>query len=190
MGDICAVSKMQWMSLFLLFTITQCYAIDVTKDVVVRNRGNYCAYASLEMLGKINQVYSLDGLLDSRIKADNEKRTYTYAYDNQLKKELDHRNVRYKFNNVGSKETDLLEQYSDSNGVMVSIMPGNGHSSIMHAIVIIYYDDKIVKFYDTSNLRLRAIDDNNPKVWTATRQWFDTFWSGGSCVVLPDLKYE
>ena len=179
---VCCVAG-TWHSavLSLLLSSAPASAIDIPVEARVRNIGGYCTWASLDTLARANGIEQLQGIMEARRAT---KRTIADpGYDNVIEAELQARGVRYQLRRQLSFERDLLEQYANSHGVAVSLKAGNPWSIGCHTIVVTWYDETTVEFYDSS----KPVDSSQqPKVWSCGRGWFDAWWLGSSVVILPE----
>lgn len=167
----------------LLMSAISAFAVDIPKDCRVANiPPGYCCWASLETLGKVHKISSFDGLLESRTKENDTIVVYpgglhhvepkNYGYDHAISSKLTDLKVKFWMNATGSFDRSLLK-YANSHGCLVGLKAG-ARGKIGHGIVLIHYDDKIIRFYDT----------NQPNdTWEGSREWFDFWWSGMTVVV-------
>jgi hypothetical protein len=168
----------------MLISATSTVAADIPKDCRVANiPPGYCCWASLETLGKVHGISSLNGLLESRTK---ESDTITiiqggsirlvepknYGYDHAIRAKLTTLKVKFWMNETGSSDRSLLK-YANSHGCLVGLKAG-ARGELGHGIVLTHYDDKIIRFYDSNQP-----DDT----WEGSREWFDFWWSGMIVVV-------
>lgn len=155
-------------------------AVEIPEEARVRNKGGYCAWASLDTMARVNRIPRLVGILEQR--RAKLRTAMDAGYDWLIEAELKDRGVRYELRKFGSRDTSLLEQHAESHGVMVSLLAGNSYSRMCHAIVVTKYDAEHVEFYDSDN----PVRDGKPKTWKCGRSWFDRWWTGASVVVFGE----
>jgi len=167
----------------LLTSAMSVFAVDIPKDCRVANiPPGYCCWASLETLGKVHKISSLDGLLEARTKEKDTIIGYSgsiqlvearnYGYDHAIRAKLAALKVKFWMNSTGSFDRSLLK-YANSHGCLVGLKAG-ARGELGHGIVLTHYDDKIIRFYDS----------NQPNdTWEGSREWFDYWWSGMTVVV-------
>jgi len=170
----------------LLISAIAVIAADIPKDCRVANiPPGYCCWASLETLGKVHKISSLDGLLDARTREDDtiiivqgsgvsfrQVEPKNYGYDHAIRKKLTDLKVKFWMNTTGNADRSLLK-YANSHGCLVGLKAG-ARGQLGHGIVLTHYDDKIIRFYDSNQP-----DDT----WEGSREWFDFWWSGLIVVV-------
>ena len=181
--------KKFFVAIFLLaaFAATS-FAVEIPPNCRVANiQPGYCCWASLETLGRLHGISSLEGLVDSRSKESDvvvvvpgygyypdvyRVEPKNYGYDHALRAKLSSLKVKFWMKDSGNSDRTLLK-YANSHGCLVGMKAG-ARGDGAHGIVLTHYDDKIIRFYDT----------NNPKdTWEGSRAWFDYYWSGMVIVV-------
>ena len=178
-------------SLFLLLAITGVVNAQVQiakKDRVENVSPGYCAWCSIETLGRHHGVEKLVGLVEKRQNdsdvyvRDQWGRLVLYkhnaGYDWTIRDKLDKIGVKYRMSNTGSYDTGLLK-YAVKNklGCAVAVRSG-ALGDGAHALTLIDYNDKEVRY----------IDCNDKAVYTATRKWWDYWWDGWVLVILPEER--
>jgi hypothetical protein len=180
---------MRWIffCIFSVFFVSTLFAIDLEKQCRVPNQEpGYCAWASIETLGRKHQIESLINLVEKR-KLDSDfvftKTTATgeevvtrpkhVGCDRSIEAKLKELGVKYQFQNTGNKDFKILELNGTRLGCMVGVQKG-ARGPAAHCIVVTKFNDKEVEFYDC----------NQPKtLWTGSREWFDYHWTGLAVVV-------
>lgn len=170
---------------YLLSNISWAIELD-RKDRVENQPPGYCSWASLETLGRHNNIQPLIGLVESRkqeadpviLETDaSGKQRYVQmpkhvGSDSILRAKLSQLNVKFRMTETDSKDRSLLI-LADDIGVVVGVEQG-ARGPAAHMIVLTHYDDKTVRFYDC----------NQPEdIWEGSRDWFDHWWTGLSIVV-------
>lgn len=163
------------------------WAIDLEKKDRVQNEPpGYCSWASLETLGRHNDIEPLINLVQIRkqepdplvLETDAAGKPYYVKMpkhvgsDAILRAKLLELKVKFKMTETDSKDRSLLT-YADSVGVIVGVNTG-ARGPAAHTIVLTQYNDKVVRFYDCNQP-----DD----IWEGSREWFDYWWTGLSIVV-------
>lgn len=168
------------------------WAIDLDKKDRVPNQSpGYCAWASIETLGRHHHIEPLIDLVEKRKKDpdiyiqnfDEHGREFLVLQqkhigtDAVIKEKLDQLKVKYKITSTRSEDRSLLS-YANDQGVIVGVKTG-ARGPAAHIIVLTYYDDKIIKFYDC----------NYPnEIWLGSREWFDHWWTGLSILIENENK--
>jgi len=153
------------------------------KNRVANKSPGYCCWACLETLGRTHRIHPLYDLVEKRSKDPDEMvlgpwgwevKPKNYGYDRSLKDKLDSLKVRYQMQFTGTFDRGLL-RHANKEGCLVTMNPGAFKNVVNgHGIVLTYYDDKKVEFYDP----------NDPSsMYEAGRRWFDYYWTGLVIVV-------
>lgn len=180
------MKKLLFILLVILFPAIS-WSIEIDKKDRVPNQApGYCAWASLETLGRHHSILPLIDLVEKRKKdsdvlvlnRDANGREYYVKHEKHvgndfvLPSKLKELNVSFKMTNTGSSDRSLLS-YADSKGVVVGVKTG-ARGPGAHIIVLTQYDEESIMFYDC----------NQPDViWKGSREWFDYWWTGLSILV-------
>lgn len=163
------------------------WAIDLDrKDRVKNEPPGYCSWASLETLGRHNDIKPLINLVETRKQEPDPlvletdaagKQHYVkmpkhVGSDSILRAKLLELKVKFRMTNTDSKDRSLLDS-ANSVGVVVGVEQG-ARGPAAHMIVLTHFDEKTVRFYDCNQP-----DD----IWEGSREWFDYWWTGLSIVV-------
>ena len=193
------MKKLVWALLVTLAVSAPCNAqvIDIPKTDRVQNFGDgFCAWCSIEMLGRVHKVDKLYDLAKKRSKESDFKiwdgnkytaepyvwvpRSDEYFVKEQVNgggewavySKLKALDVRSKLQWRGNKNTDLVSYAMKSKlGCVFAIEgidPIKGEAWA-HAMVLIDFDDNKVMFIDPNEI---------DKVKTKTRAWFNQNWNG------------
>lgn len=175
---------MKSLAILVVLYTTQIFALDIPPSCHVDNQDpGYCAWASLEILGKVHGIHELDNILENRKKdsdtyvlSDNQWIVHpkNLGYNYALRGKLTRLKVKFWMQDSGLYNRKLLK-YADSHGCLVAVRAGAipGYKQA-HGIIITKYKDGAVTFYDC----------NTPKkTWVATKEWFDYYWTGLAIVV-------
>ncbi len=169
------------------FLSSSAWSIELEKKNRIPNQEpGYCAWASLETLGRHQHIEPLFHLVEKRKKDpdiyiqnfDENGREFLVLQqryigtDAVIKEKLDQLKIKFKMTLTRSKDRSLL-RFANDQGVVVGVKTG-ARGPAAHIIVLTYYDDKTVKFYDC----------NYPNdIWVASREWFDYWWTGLSILI-------
>lgn len=162
--------------------------VNIEETNRVANVGNgYCAWCSLETLGRHHGIKVLEGLVKHR----QERRFYddktgkwvenggAYVPDD-LAKELDRLKLKYLRQERGDKKTELLKRACGQKlGCVVGMRdyPGQGDS---HAVTVVGWGDEVT-----------FIDPNyTDQIRQASQDWFLRKWSGGVIVLVVDTPVD
>lgn len=176
---------MKSLAILCVLFATQVFALDIPSKCHVDNQDpGYCAWVSLEILGKVHGIHELNNIVENRKKDVDtyvlnpynqwEKHPKNLGYNYALRGKLTRLKVKFWMQDSGFYSRKLLK-YSDSHGCLVAVKPGAiPGTKESHAIIITKYKDGAVTFYDC----------NKPdKFWVATKEWFDYYWTGLVIVV-------
>lgn len=174
--------------------------VKIARKFCIANRNpGYCAWAVLETLGRHHGIEALHDLVESRSKRTIKRwvgNRYVYepgvwvdygghwvrescniGTDRGVIQELNNLGVKYKYQPTGVRNRDLFKYAMENDLACATAVREGALTRMAHAITLVHYDDKTVKF----------IDSNRPdKVCHTTREWFDRNWTGFILVVLPD----
>jgi hypothetical protein len=198
-----------FLALFLCVGGVQAQVIDVPKECRVENFGDgFCAWCSIECLGRVHKVELLYNLAKNRSKESDFKvwhedvKNWTYepyvwvprSNDYFVKEQvngggewavyskLKSLDVRAKVQWRGNKNTDLIS-YAMKNKLgcvfaIEGIDPIKGEAWA-HAMVLIECNDKEVMFIDPNDIE---------HIKTRTRAWFNQNWNGYLIVIESPKK--
>lgn len=150
----------------MIIVLLSVLAIDIPQHARVPMTRANCAWACLETMANVHGIAELKGT-----QANN-----ALAYDDAIAQYLTKKNVKFRLTKQRSFEQSNLEQYANSHGVAVAFKPGNPHSNFGHMVVVTYYSNSIIQFYDPAQPQR--------KNFTCGRAWFDKWWAGNSVVLL------
>jgi len=169
---------MRNMFIALMFMATSAFAIEIPSNCRIPNESpGYCAWVSLETLGRVHGIKQLKHLFQNRKKSkdytfinhygqwETHERNVGYGY--AIRKELDDLKVRYWMQDSGQFKTDLLK-HAKTHGCVVTLKPSDICDEA-HCIIITNINDKNVWFYNCNC--------PNDK-WIASRAWFNYYWTG------------
>lgn len=198
-----------WSLLVALAMVAPCAAqvVDIPKTDRIQNFGDgFCAWCSIEMLGRVHKVEKLYGLAKSRATESDFKvwdgkkwttepyvwvpRSSEYFVKEQVNgggewavySKLKALDVRATVQWRGNKNTDLIS-YSMKNKLgcvfaIEGIDPIKGEAWA-HAMVLIECNDKEVMYIDPNDI---------DRVKTRTRTWFNQNWNGYLIVIEAPKK--
>lgn len=177
-----------WLCLFT--TVSQAIDLDIKHRVKNKPPG-YCAWASLEALGRHHQIEPLYDLLEKRTKdldetiVENGKLvvlTKNLGYQTAIEKKLNSLKVRFKFQRENKNDLSLLKQ-SDTHGCMAVIKayclnyPKEHPQNQPHVVLLTGFNETDIQFFDC----------NFPQhIFLGKRVWFDQSWSGTAFTIYKD----
>lgn len=138
----------------------------------VPNSGNRCSAACIETAGRAAGIYQLEGFIT---------RTSGPGYMDHIFQRLKEENVRNICIADWIYERDILRDFAESNGVVVTMIAGADFIDLKgcHSILVKKYDEVngLVEYYDPNHqLENKSI----------TLAQFNKFWSGNAIVVFAD----
>ena len=171
----------------LVFTGSLFGRVKIDKANRVENiNPGYCAWCSIEMLGRHLKVKKLYNLTKNRTKESDIWINYddgkgwirlraNEGHSNTIRWKMDELGVKYRMCNYGKFDRAMIEDSIKNNlGCAVGFKSGAFKGEGAHAVVLIDYNDDDVEF----------IDPNDPEsTYTAKREWFDYYWDGWVLVV-------
>jgi hypothetical protein len=158
------------------------------QDQIVNFGPGYCSWCCLETLGRHHEVKRLYKLAENRSK-EPEKVAVDYGTyissesrngggDRAVYNKLKALGVKFEMQWTGNKNTDLIE-YAIKNNLACEIVVNAGGFGTKgyHSIILTEFTDKGIKL----------VDPNDPgAVYTASRAWFDYWWTGRVVVIMPE----
>lgn len=156
------------------------------KDRTPNQEPGYCAWASLETLGRHHKIEPLYHLVEKRKKDpdvylqnfdENGREFFTLqkkhiGTDFAIKEKLDQLKINYKMTLTRSNDRSLLSSANEQ-GVLIGVK-AEARGPAAHIIVLTHYDGETIKFYDC----------NYPNdIWLGSREWLDHWWTGLSIII-------
>lgn len=142
----------------------------------------YCSFASLEILGRVHKIEKLYNLVQNRqqepdLILNNVVYGKNFGYNFTLKQKLLDLKIKHWMQNSGDYNRTLLKN-SDLCGCVVAVTKGAIEDyDGCHAIILVHYDEKIVRYYDCNKPNM---------IFERTRQWLDQWWTGLAIVIEKD----
>lgn len=173
--------------LFVLLSASQAFSWEVPSRHRVPNRPpGYCAWASLETIGRCHNIGPLVGLVDARSKDPGDWLQTRFGaqffgphagLEATIGPKLTKLKVKHKVQWTDDKDTVILKS-ANTLGVVAGFKEGafGAFQTEPHAVVLTHIDDKRVEIYDCSR----------PKaMYYGSRQWFNENWTGFAVSVEP-----
>lgn len=197
-----------FLGLFLALSLaTLAFAeVEIPKDKRVANfESGCCVWCSVENLGNIHGITSLNGIAKYRNDNYGKKKVWVeaaYAYDifgnliqiqgphwreineapgtpSRVREEFARLKVKYKMQLHGDTDHAILKEAMDKKlgcAIGVKDYPGEGN---YHMITLTEFTDEKVVFVDNNGTLPRV---------EKSREWFDAHWTGYTIIVYPEVK--